>query len=161
MKTLLITAIIALTTTTAMAKEIRTEIRIQATPEQVWSILTNFSNYPQWNPFIKSITGIPLVGQKITARIEPPKAQGMTLTPVVLAYTPNKEFRWKGKLLIKGLFDGEHIFELIDNGDGSTTFIQREQFHGILIPLFNKMLEVNTVNGFHLMNQKLKELAEQ
>lgn len=161
MKTFLITAIIALTTVTAMAKEIRTEIRIQATPQQVWSVLTHFSNYPQWNPFIRSITGIPVVGKKITARIEAPQAQGMTLTPVVLVYTPNKEFRWKGKLLIKGLFDGEHIFELIDNGDGSTTFIQREEFRGILIPLFKKMLDVNTVNGFNLMNQKLKELAEQ
>lgn len=161
MKTFLITAIIALTTINAMAKEIKTEIRIQATPEKVWSVLTNFANYPQWNPFIKSISGTPKVGQKITARIEPPNAQGMTLTPVVLAFTPNKEFRWKGKLMVKGLFDGEHIFELIDNGDGSTTFIHREQFHGILIPFFKKMLEVNTVNGFHLMNQKLKELAEQ
>lgn len=160
MKTHLIILFTALTTTT-MAKEIRTEIRIQATPQQVWSILTNFSDYPQWNPFIKSITGTPAIGKTITARIEPPEAKGMTFTPVVLAYSPNKEFRWKGKLLIKGLFDGEHIFELLDNGDGSITFIQREEFHGILVPLFKKMLDVNTLNGFKLMNQKLKELAEQ
>lgn len=149
-----------MTTITTMAKEIRTEIRIQATPQKVWSVLTHFSEYPNWNPFIKSIIGAPVVGQTITARIEPPQAKGMTFTPVVLAFTADKEFRWKGKLLVKGLFDGEHIFELVDNGDGSTTFIQREQFHGILVPLFSKMLDVNTLNGFNLMNQKLKELAE-
>ena len=39
-----------------MAKEIKTEILINATPEKVWSILTSFDNYPNWNPFIKSIT---------------------------------------------------------------------------------------------------------
>lgn len=143
-----------------MAKEIRTSIRIQATPKQVWTVLTNFSEYPLWNPFIKSLSGTPAVGEKIVVRIEPPEATGMTFNPVVLRYETNKEFRWKGKLWFKGLFDGEHIFELVDNGDGTTTLIQREQFTGILVPLFKKMLDVHTVNGFTMMNQKLKELAE-
>ena len=66
-----------------------------------------------------------------------------------------------GHLLFPGLFDGEHKFELVDNHDGTTTFIQSEIFKGILVPLFNKMLDTNTVNGFNLMNQKLKELSEQ
>jgi hypothetical protein len=58
------------------------------------------------------------------------------------------------------LFDGAHKFELIKNADGSTTLIQSEKFKGILVPLFKKMLDVNTVNGFNAMNKKLKELAE-
>ena len=83
----------------------------------------------------------------------------MTFTPTVLAFDTNKEFRWIGHLLFAGLFDGEHKFKLIDNHNGSTTFIQSEKFKGILVPLFKKMLDYNTVNGFNLMNQKLKELA--
>jgi hypothetical protein len=43
---------------------------------------------------------------------------------------------------------------------GKTTFIQSEKFKGILVPLFQKMLDNNTVAGFHTMNQKLKELSE-
>jgi uncharacterized protein YndB with AHSA1/START domain len=43
-----------------MSKEINTEILINATPKKVWSILTNFAEYPNWNPFIKSIKGIEL-----------------------------------------------------------------------------------------------------
>ena len=43
-----------------MAKEIKTEILINAAPEKVWSILTNFEKYPDWNPFIKSINGLSL-----------------------------------------------------------------------------------------------------
>jgi hypothetical protein len=52
-----LTTIILLTflNATAMAKEIKTEILINATPEKVLSILTIFDNYPNWNPFIKSI----------------------------------------------------------------------------------------------------------
>lgn len=144
-----------------MAKEIKTEILINATPEKVWSILTNFEQYSNWNPFIKSIKGNVSVGNKITARIEPPESKGMTFQPKILTFKTNKELKWLGHVLFPGLFDGEHKFELIDNENGTTTFIQSEKFNGILVPLFKKMLDVNTVKGFNEMNTKLKELAEQ
>lgn len=144
-----------------MAKEIKTEILINATPDKVWAILTDFDNYPNWNPFIKSVKGQVAVGNKITARMEPPGANGMTFVPKVLVFETNKEFRWLGHLLFPGLFDGEHKFELIDNKNGTTTFRQSERFRGILVPLFQKMLDINTTNGFIQMNKKLKELAEQ
>jgi hypothetical protein len=143
-----------------MAKEIKTEILIQASPEKVWQVLTDFDHYLQWNPFIKSIEGNVAVGNTIKARIEPPGATGMTFKPVVLVYTEAKEFRWLGHLLIKGLFDGEHCFTLIDNEDVSTTFIQSEKFTGVLVPLFSKMLDTNTIEGFRQMNEKLKQEAE-
>ena len=144
-----------------MAKEIKTEILINATPEKVWSILTNFDNYPNWNPFIKSIKGEVKVGNIITARIEPPEVKEMTFKPKILTFETNKELKWLGHLLFAGLFDGEHKFELIDNGNGTTIFIQSERFKGILVPLFKKQLDNNTKKGFEEMNSKLKELAEQ
>lgn len=143
-----------------MAKELITEIKIKANPAQVWAVLTDFSTYPTWNPFIKSLTGDVKVGNTITARLEPPKASGMTFKPKVLVLEANKKFVWLGHLFIKGLFDGEHSFELIDNLDGTTTFIQSEKFGGILIPLFKKMLDVNTKEGFESMNKALKERVE-
>jgi hypothetical protein len=143
-----------------MAKELKTEITINATPEKVWAILTDFKNYPIWNPFIKSLTGNVAVGETITARLEPPKANAMTFKPKVLVFEKNKKFVWLGHLLFKGLFDGEHSFELIDNKNGTTTFIHSEKFKGILVPLFNKMLDNSTREGFILMNEKLKERAE-
>jgi hypothetical protein len=161
MKYLKALALIVLLNTTIMAKQIQTEIIINASPEKVWAILTDFSNYPNWNPFIRSIKGPVIVGKKIIARIEPPEANGMTFKPKVLVLKANEEFRWIGHLLIPGLFDGEHRFELVDNGNGTTTFRQSETFHGIFIPLFKKMLDVNTVNGFKQMNEKLKIMAEQ
>lgn len=143
-----------------MSKEIKTQIVIKAKPERVWNILTDFKEYPNWNPFIKSIVGDAILGKRIKARIEPPNANGMTFTPKVLVFEENKEFKWIGNFILPGLFDGEHKFELLDTKDGYTTFIQSEKFNGILVPLFKKMLEVNTLNGFNLMNEKLKELAE-
>jgi hypothetical protein len=143
-----------------MTRQIKTDIQINATPEKVWQTLGDFNNYPNWNPFIKSITGKVKVGQKITVSLHPPGARGMTFKPTVLALDRNKEFRWLGHLLFTGLFDGEHQFELTDNGNGTTTFRQNETLKGILVPFFRKMIDVNTTNGFHQMNQQLKLLAE-
>jgi hypothetical protein len=143
-----------------MAKEIKSEVLINASPEEIWCVLMDFKNYPNWNPFIKQIEGIAQRDNVIVARIEPPGAQGMTFKPRVLEVNENKEFRWIGKLLIKGLFDGEHKFEIIDNKNGTSTFIQSEKFTGILVPIFKNMLEVNTLEGFKKMNAKLKEVVE-
>jgi len=152
--------LITLVNISAMALEIKTEIIINATPEKVWEILTNFDEYPNWNPFIKSIKGQVEVGGEITVRIEPPEAKAMTFKPKILTFVKNRELSWLGHLLFPGLFDGKHKFELIDNGNGTTTFIQSERFKGVLVPFFKKQLNKNTKNGFKEMNKKIKELAE-
>jgi hypothetical protein len=141
-------------------KEIKTEILIHTHPDKIWNILMDFEKYPHWNPFIKSIKGKQQKGAKLSVRLEQPDARGMTLNPKVLVAKDKREFRWLGHLLIPGLFDGEHIFELTDNNDGTTTFVQREIFRGILVPLFKRMLDDNTHRGFELMNQRLKVESE-
>lgn len=141
-------------------KQVRTEIVIHAKPSEVWAVLTDFKKYSSWNPFIVSIEGELVEGKKISARMQPPGSSGMDFKPTLLKVNPNVELRWLGHLFIRGLFDGEHIFELYENTDGSTTLVQREIFRGVLVPLFRKMLDVNTVEGFNLMNRKLKAIAE-
>jgi hypothetical protein len=141
-------------------KHIRTEIVIHATPAEVWNVLTDFNRYPEWNPFITSLKGIATKGEKLVARMEPPNGSAMTFKPTVVMANRNKELRWLGHLLFPGLFDGEHIFELYENTDGTTTLVQREEFTGILVPLFSKMLDTKTLAGFELMNKQLKQRVE-
>lgn len=143
-----------------MAKEISTRIHIQASPAKVWAILTNFQDYPRWNPFITAITGTLALGHRIKVRIQPPNAKSMTFTPRVRSFTPQHEWKWLGHLFIPGLFDGEHRFELIDHQDGTTTLIHSERFKGILVPLLLKLMGDNTRQGFIAMNEKLKAEAE-
>lgn len=143
-----------------LQKEIRTELVIKASPSIVWSVLTDFQLYPSWNPFIKWIQGNAVQGTKLTTRIEPPDGSGMTFKPLVLSVKQNQELRWLGHLFVPGLFDGEHIFELYENSDGTTTFVQREEFRGLLVRLFEKTLDTSTLQGFEAMNRKLKERAE-
>ncbi len=143
-----------------MAKEIKTSIAIEAAAAKVWAVLTHFDGYPAWNPFITSISGQAAAGEKIKVRIEPPGARAMTFTPRVLAFRENREFSWLGHLFIPGLFDGKHRFELIDNGDGTTTFLHSETFGGILVPLLSKIIDQHTAAGFQQMNIALKATCE-
>ncbi len=136
--------------------EIKTEIIINTTTEKVWKALLDFDNYPNWNPFIKAISGKPEIGNTIKVVLP-----GMTFKPKVVAFETDKEFRWLGHLLFKGLFDGEHIFNIKENPDGTTTFYHSEKFSGILVPLFRKKLLSETKQGFETMNIKLKEVVEQ
>src|SRR5919206_3637792 len=52
-------------------KELHSQIEIDAPAERVWHLLTDFASYPQWNPFIRSISGEPRVGERLEVRIEP------------------------------------------------------------------------------------------
>ncbi len=141
-------------------KEIRTEILIKTITSNVWKFFNDFEHYPEWNPFIHYIQGVVLTGKIIKIKLTPPYAKQMIFRPKILKIIPNKEIRWIGHFIIPGLFDGEHIFEFVDNKNQTTTFIQREIFSGILVPLLKKMLDDNTKRGFELMNKKLKEKCE-
>lgn len=136
-------------------KELKTSITINAKPEIIWEILMDFEKYNSWNPFIRNIYGKPAEGEFLKANIA-----GMKFKPIVLKVEKNKEFRWKGKLFVNGIFDGEHIFQIIDNKDGSSLFVQKEKFSGLLVGLFSSKLDKETLPGFKAMNEKLKEIAE-
>jgi hypothetical protein len=138
---------------------IQTELVINADALTVWSVLMNFEEYPNWIPFIRSISGEKKPGKKLTVFLQPPGGNGMTFKPVVLKLDPNKEFRWKGTLGIKAIFDGEHFFILEALKNSQTRFIHGENFSGMLLPLMGKLFD-KTKAGFELMNESIKRESE-
>jgi hypothetical protein len=141
-------------------KELHSEIEIATSPERVWGILTDFASYPQWNPFIRRISGELKVDERLDVRLEPPDSRGITLRPTVLNAEPNRQLRWLGHLLVPGLFDGEHSFLIQPLGEDRVRFVQSEEFRGLLVPLFARSLDNSTRRGFEKMNRALKERAE-
>jgi len=140
-------------------KQLESDIIIDAKPEQVWEKLADFDNYGNWNPFIKSLRGKMEPGEQLTVVIQPPGSSGMTFKPTVLVVQNNSEFRWIGKLGMKGIFDGEHYFKLEGIGDNRTKFTQGEKFNGILVAFMGGIFK-KTQKGFELMNEALKRESE-
>ncbi|MBA3615493.1 MAG: SRPBCC domain-containing protein [Rubrobacteraceae bacterium] len=141
-------------------KELRSQIEIESPAERVWQVLTDFAAYPEWNPFIRRVDGQPEVEEQLVVRMRPSGTRGMTFRPTVMKAEPNRQLRWLGHLLVPGLFDGEHIFEIEELGFGRVLFIQREVFKGLLVPLLARSLDKDTQRGFEEMNRALRERAE-
>jgi hypothetical protein len=113
-------------------KELHSQIEIAAPAERVWQVLTDFAAYPEWNPFIRRVKKV----------------------------EPNRQLRWLGHLLVPGLFDGEHIFEIEELDRDRVLLTQREIFKGLLVPLLARSLDRDTQRGFEEMNRALREKAE-
>jgi len=132
---------------------------IDADPKTVWHVLTDFSAYPDWNPFIRSIEGEPTQGSRLSVLIHPPGRKPMRFQPQVQAAENPARLSWIGSLLMRGLFDGHHEFELHAHGQG-TRLVHRESFSGLLVPLVWNKMEQATRAGFEAMNLTLKARAE-
>jgi hypothetical protein len=140
-------------------RTIETSIDISTSPKRIWDVLTHFDAYPDWNPFITSIVGVPREGAKLRVRINPPGRSGMTFKPTILAATQQQNLTWLGHLLLPGVFDGEHRFQIEDHGK-TCRFFQSERFSGLLVPLFGAGMFDATRRGFEAMNAALKKRAE-
>jgi hypothetical protein len=137
-------------------KELRTEIELEGTPQEVWEVLADLPAYGEWNPFIKKIDGEPRTGAKLEVRMEPEGERAMTFRPTVLAVEPGRELKWLGHLLVPGVFDGEHRWLIEEVGPGKVRFTQSERFGGILVPLlWKKLRDGGTAKGFRAMNEAL------
>ncbi len=143
-----------------MAKRLRTQIDIHATPERVWQVLIDFAAYPQWNPFMTRASGSARRGQRLTIRLQPVGGRGMTFRPTVLEADPGRRLRWLGHLLVTGLFDGEHSFTIQPLGQGQVRLVQQEDYRGLLVPLLAGSLDRRTLPAFEQMNQALKRRIE-
>lgn len=141
-------------------KVLNTSINIATPKEKIWSVLMDFDKYPEWNPFIISIIGKPKIRERLKVTIQPPESKPMVFKPQVTLYTRYQQFGWLGSIFMRGIFDGHHIFSIEEQGNGTCTFTQKEEFAGILVPFFWGKLNTRTRKGFELMNQKVKELAE-
>lgn len=136
--------------------KITTSIQIQASASTVWQILMDFKAYNEWNPFIKSIKGMPYIGQQLQVDLG-----AMKFKPIVQTKQYNKHFAWLGSLWMKGIFDGLHHYEIKEIDEQTCEFIHSEEFSGILLPLLKKKLKTDTYQGFVTMNNALKIRAEQ
>lgn len=145
-----------------MNRHIHTEIEIDASADRVWRVLTDFASYSEWNPFVTRITGSLAVGSQLETFIQPPGGRGARFKPTVSALDPDREFRWRGRLLTRGLFEGEHSFRIERLTQERVRFVQEERFSGILTfpPLF-RILASGAEEGFKAMNQALKQRVEQ
>ena len=138
---------------------ISTAVEIDAPPERVWEVLVDLAAYREWNPFIVEASGVVAVGETLSLRMALPGRSPMTIEPRLLVVDPGRELRWKGRLFLPGLFDGEHWFILEPLAGDRTRLDHSERFAGLLLPLLKGMIYERTLEAFHALNDALAARA--
>lgn len=135
-----------------------TEIMIDATPEQVWSILTDTENYGNWNEIILKIDGkIEDQGEvdvlfKAGAKAKPQKFHNF------LYVEAGVEFYWS-QVQALGIKD-RHCFRVEPVADNKTRFIQSDQALGGMTWLFGKLAKNTQLEVYPIFNRALKAEVE-
>lgn len=140
-------------------QSIHTSIDVDAPAETVWGVLTDFERYDEWNP-VTRIEGQAVAGERLVVSPGPEAGRMPTFRPRVLRAAPGEELRWRGKLFVGGLFDGEHAFEIQRLGESSTRLVQSETFEGLLVGPVLRRYGERTEANFRAANEALKRRSE-
>jgi len=119
---------------TAFSMTTAVTVDIQASPDIVWTILTNAKEFPRWNSTVSGIEGEIREGERL--RVHAPGTK-RTFTPKVSDVAPNQHMTWASGA--SGIFRGVRTFEL-HAVDGSTGFTMTERFSGLMFALARRSL---------------------
>lgn len=157
---------------------ISTTIEIAASPAAVRAVFLDFPNYSSWHTgFFKLLESTKASPEALESQNGTLLKSGDTLHaiigndmhmyPVLETNSPG-EFMWLGKLWgVPGLFNGHHFFRFEESktsgNEGGTTFVQGEEFSGILTFLVKdgSSMHTTTKEGFEGFNKDLKAKCEQ
>jgi hypothetical protein len=112
-------------------KSYEAQATINASPEQVWAVLTDAAGYSGWDSGVIRVEGTIAPGNtiKVFSSVSPNRA-----FPVLVSeFQPERLMQWSGGMPLR-LFTGVRTFRLTPDG-AITRFEMREEFTGPMLPL--------------------------
>jgi hypothetical protein len=142
-------------------REISTEIEFSGTPDEAWTVLADLRAWPEWNPGVRAMEGEAIEGTRLRFATTLASGRKVSLRPRVLVAEPGRELRWRGRLVVPGIFDGTHRHRLETTEPGRVRYVQSERFRGVLVPFLRRLIDVETVQSFAATNEALaRRVAE-
>lgn len=141
--------------------EIRAETDIQAPLKLVWQVVTNLAAYKDWSTMLHYRGGNLELGNRLALRLTLPKGPSYDFSPEVVILEEERHFAWLGVTGFKGIFDGEHHFELSRLTAEKSRLINYERYSGLLSPIFKRLpMMRDAPDGFKAMNEEIRAQAE-
>ncbi|MGZ8629809.1 MAG: SRPBCC family protein [Actinomycetota bacterium] len=129
------------------------EIQVEASPEVVWSVLSDIDDWPTWNSDIKmaKLDGPVEVGSTFRWKSGP-----ASLTSTLRSVDPPREIGWTGTTMsIKAV----HVFTLRPQ-DGRTLVRSEESWEGLVASMFKSYSRKTLSKGIQTILANLKREAE-
>lgn len=136
------------------------ETDIAADPATVYQAFMSFSDYPDWNPMVASITGDPTPGNYVDVQLTIGSRAPQTYHAEVLQNDQNKHVRWAVTLVHRLFFRGEHYFMFEPSSTGGTRFIHGENFTGVFASPLLYVMGEDFSTAYLAFNQALKNRVE-
>jgi hypothetical protein len=128
---------------------------IEATPGQVWPVLTDIAAWPDWDSGVTKVDGRLALGEKLTITVEANPGRAFPVKVAVLDGPGRMVFR--GGLPL-GLFTGQRTYTLGPEGTG-TRFTMREEYTGPLAGMIFRSIP-DLGPSFRQFAEGLKRRAE-
>jgi hypothetical protein len=129
------------------------ETEIAAVREVVWDVLTGISDWPSWNPDVKSVSMQGAVSQGSEFRW---KAGPGTITSTLEHVDPPRLVAWSGKSLgLKAM----HVF-VLEARSGTTLVRTEESYDGLVAYVFRGRLQKTLDGALEAGLRHLKAEAE-
>ena len=141
-------------------RTIATSIEIEAPPEAVWAVMTDFEAMPGWSSSLQSVEGELRDGGEVSVRFKPdPDKDRVNTYQHHLIYEEGVSFGWQGDVFAAGMTDN-HRYRLVDLGDGRTRLEHSDEARGGMTWLLGGAV-MKAFEGFCTsFNQELKERVE-
>lgn len=125
-----------------MSRTIQNSVRINASSETVWAVLTNFKERSEWDPLYREVHGELALGARLTLRLSFNDTDKLaTSHPRIVVLEPGKAFAWAGRFGLPGLLDSRNEFVLTSPKAGVTDLQQTERHTGLLVTLLKGTLD--------------------
>lgn len=137
---------------------------INASPQQVWAVFTDFSRYPEWSTYIEEVEGRAETGARLRVVMRLAGQQPLDVRVPLAEVTPGARLAWRAVIpgaawLPGAVFGGVHEFLLTALPDGRTRFVQREHLTGLLAEAARKKVP-GIAEAFAAFNDALKNRVE-
>ncbi|MFK7801660.1 MAG: SRPBCC family protein, partial [Anaerolineae bacterium] len=135
----------------------REEIDIEASPAVVWQLLSDYKSYADWNPLVQAVTGeTDKLGGRIKVKVAP---LPFKLNATIDLLEEGQAVGWTDDFPMQ-MLTANPISRLVDNGDGTTTYLFEETFAGPALPLIEGNLKKQLPPIYKMLIQAVKARAE-
>lgn len=127
------------------------EIMVEATPQEVWSVLVDAESYSEWNPVIIEPEGKFKEGEEIVFQFRESTGKQYEVKAKVVKVTPEKLLNQYGGVWGVLTYDHKYILESVKKGTKVTI---HEDYKGAYVPFWDHS---NMDSSYAKLNESLKK----
>jgi hypothetical protein len=135
-------------------------IDIAAPASRVWSILTDFERYPEWNPFTVSVETSLAIGEPVVMDVRLPGKRPSVRTEWVNHVDEGRAFAWGMHMVRPGWLTANRHQRVEPRGEGRCRYETSDDMSGWLVPVVMAFYGRSMRLGFESVARALKQRAE-